>query len=463
MNERALLELSRRLASDMIATDADVCAAYAKDESEAEPVVPDAVVRVRSTADVSAVLEIAASRRVPVTPRAAGTSRTGSAVPSPGGWVLSFERFERILEIHEGDGVAVVEPGVITGALHRAVEERGLFYAPDPNSLEACTIGGNIAANAGGPRAVKYGVTRDWVLGLEVVVPGGNVLELGRRTRKGVTGYDLTSLMVGSEGTLAVVTRATLRLAPCPESVRTILALLPDEAEIGRALRALSRARIVPRCAELLDAQTLEVLREAKTIPIHEAARALLLVEIDGDESAMDAALERAGAALEEANAIELLVAKHEGDRERFWSVRREMSRALRRRARHKLSEDVAVPPSRLGDLLAFCRVLGERHAISIAAYGHAGDGNLHVNFLWNEDVERARVDAAIVELFREVVAMKGTLSGEHGIGLLKAPYLPIEQKPELIALQERLKALFDPTSILNPGKIFPARGHGAC
>lgn len=463
MSERALVELSQRLPSDAVIVDADLRATYARDESEAEPVVPDAVVRARSTSEVSAVMEIAHRHAISVTPRAAGTGRTGGAVPSQGGWVLALERFDRMDALDADDGVIVVEPGAITGAVHAAVEAEGFFYGPDPNSLASCTIGGNVAANAGGPRAVKYGVTRDWVRALEVVTADGTVLELGRRTHKGVTGYDLRSLVVGSEGTLAIVTRATLRVIPKPQALRTLIAFFDAEARIAPAVRACMAARVLPRCIELLDAHTLAVLRDEGTTPVPDAARALLLIEIDGEDEQLDRDLERLGGALEEAGALEILVAKHAGDRERLWSVRREMSRALRRRAANKLSEDVVVPRSALGKLLLECRAIGEKHAVRMPAYGHAGDGNLHVNFLWDTPDERPRVDAAIEALFRAVVSMGGTLSGEHGIGVLKAPYLSLEQSPALIDLQRRIKAQLDPKGILNPGKIFGSSSHGPC
>lgn len=462
-SERALIELSARLPSDALITDRDVLERYARDESEADAVLPRAVVRARSSGDVSALLEVAHRHAIPVTARAGGTGRTGAAVPSRGAIVLSLEGFDRVRDIDPDDMIARVEPGAITGEVHSAVEREGLFYGPDPNSLGSCTIGGNVATNAGGPRAVKYGVTRDWIRGLDVVLADGTELTLGGRTHKSSTGYDLKSLVIGSEGTLAIVTGATLRLAPRPDAVRTLIAFVDTEAKIAPALRACLVARVVPRCAELLDSETLAVLREEGGAPIPARARALLLIELDGEEHALDRDLERLGGALHDAGVMEILVAKHAGDRERLWAVRREMSRALRRRAAHKLSEDVVVPRGKLGELLARCRAIGEAHAVRMPAYGHAGDGNLHVNFLWDSPDERPRVLAAIEDLFRAVVALGGTLSGEHGIGLLKAPYLSLEQAPELIEVQRRIKRELDPRGILNPGKIFGAAGHGSC
>lgn len=464
--DAALSEIDRALPSGAVITDPDVRETYAHDESETPPCVPDAVVRARTTADVVAVMRAASAHRVPVTPRAGGTGRTGGAVPVAGGLVLAFEGMDRILEIDRDDLVAVVEPGVVTGVLHDTVQAQGLFYPPDPNSLESCRLGGNVAENAGGPRAFKYGVTREYVLGLEVVTADGTVLELGKRTVKGVTGYDLAALVVGSEGTLAVVTRATLGLLPAPERVVTMLVLLPDMAAVGRAVSAATTSRVVPRCVELLDEHTVALVRPNVAVTIPPEARAMLLVELDGDERATDAELERCGTAFAEAGAIDVLVARHGGDRDKLWAARRELSHALRRTAKYKLSEDVVVPRSQIGTLIDRARAISERTGIRMPTYGHAGDGNLHVNFLWDDPAERPTVEKAIEALFRDVVALRGTLSGEHGIGVLKAPYLPLEQSPDLIALQERIKDLFDPNHILNPGKIFPAdarRFHRAC
>lgn len=462
--DRCLAAIARALPSDGVITDVDVRAAHARDESEAEGSMPDAVVRARDATEVSVVLREASSHGVPVTPRGGGTGRTGGAVPMLGGIVLASDHMRDVNAIERVDGIAIVQPGVITGALHAAVEAEGLFWGPDPNSWDQCTIGGNIAENASGPRCFKHGPTRDWVLGLEVVTGDGNILQLGRRTKKGVTGYDLTSLVVGSEGTLGFVTRATLRLTNAPEKVITVMAFLADEAAIAPAITAALDARVTPRCIELLDDATLGVLRGASPIAIPEAARALLVIELEGSEESLDRDLARLGDALATISPFDPLVAVEPGERERFWRVRREMSRALRRSARSKLSEDVVVPRSRIAELIARCREIAERRGIRMPAYGHAGDGNLHVNLLWDRDEQAPDVQAAIRELFETTIALGGTLSGEHGIGVLKAPYLALEQSPELIALQRRVKDAFDPRGVLNPGKIFPASSHhGAC
>jgi glycolate oxidase len=456
------IALERARPGISLAADADVRASYAGDESDVAACLPDLVVRARSQEDVVAALRVASERGVPITPRAAGTGKSGGCVPIEGGIVLSLEAMSRIEEIDAADSVAVVGPGVVTGALHEAVESIGLFYPPDPNSLTTCTLGGNIAENAAGPRTYKYGVTRDWVLGLTVVTGDGSVLELGTRTHKGVTGYDLVSLMVGSEGTLGVVTRATLRLVPKPEGIVTLVALLRSTSQIATAVSTLASHGVSARCLELFDERTLDLVRSDAPFQVPPDARALLLVELDGDAAALEPAMERTGGLLTDVGA-DVLVAKNGTDRERLWAVRRELSRALRRSARSKISEDVVVPRSKLGALIDASARIGEKHALRSASYGHAGDGNLHVNFLWDEPSEEVRVRAALEDLFAEVMALGGTLSGEHGIGASKSAWLAREQAPSVVALQQRIKSLFDPRGILNPGKIFARALHRSC
>jgi glycolate oxidase len=462
--ERALCELSPQLKTDQILTDPDVLQSYARDESETQPSPPEAVIRVRSSAQVVSVMRAASKHGVFVTPRAGGTGRTGGAVPVRVGIVLAFEGMNQIEEVHRGDLVTVVQPGVVLKTLHDTVEAEGFFYGPDPNSLSTCALGGNLAENAGGPRAFKYGVTRDWALGLEVVTADGTLLTLGKRSVKGVTGYDLAALVVGSEGTLAVITKATLKLMPLPERVVTLLALLPDVRVAGDAVSRLFARGVVPRCLELMDAYTLKLVRSAVAFTIPESAGAALLLELDGSEALCEALLELAGNVMLEAGALDVAVARHGGERERLWAARRELSHALRRTSRFKLAEDVVVPRSQIPALLAACARLSESYNVPMPTYGHAGDGNLHVNFLWSDPDDEPRVQRAIEALFREVVQLGGTLSGEHGIGVLKAPYLGIEQSPALIGFQQRIKATFDPQGILNPGKIFPSEvTHRAC
>ncbi|HVU01411.1 MAG TPA: FAD-linked oxidase C-terminal domain-containing protein [Polyangiaceae bacterium] len=460
--DRARVLLSRALGPSKVLTEADACERFANDDSDSAGRVPDAVALCESPEDIAATLRAAREAGVPVTPRAAGTGRTGGATPIAGGIVLSVLGMNQIKDIDRRERVAVVEPGVVLRDFHSAVEREGLFYPPDPNSLASCALGGNLAENAGGPRAFKYGVTRDYVLGVEAFLLGGQRMFTGKRTVKGVTGYDVTSLLVGSEGTLAVLGEATMKLVPNPESVSTLLALFASAGDAMRAVSEILAAGITPRCIEFLDDGTLAALRAAGN-SVSEAARALLLVEVDGTEAACERDVERIGGALSDVAALDLVVAREGTQREKLWSARREMSHAIRRMTKQKLSEDVVVPRKRLPELLEAVARQSERSGVRTVSYGHAGDGNLHVNFLWNEDDERARVEASIERLFRDVVGLGGTLSGEHGIGILKAPYLPLEQSSDLISLQRDLKRVFDPEGLLNPGKIFPSPPHRAC
>jgi glycolate oxidase len=460
--DKARRLLEQALGPSKVIASPDGCLAYAGDESDQEPVVPDAVVLASSADDIARALAAASEAGVPIVPRAAGSGKSGGAVPVAGGIVLATLGMNRIKEIDRSEHLCVVEPGIILADLHAAVEAEGLFYPPDPNSLKMCALGGNIAENAGGPRAFKYGVTREYVLGLEVLLMDGTRLRTGRRTRKGVTGYDVTALLVGSEGTLAVTSEATLRLVPKPPSVATLLGLFADIRACGGAVAAIVAAGLVPRCIELLDAATLQAVRD-RGVGIDARARAMLLIEVDGEPAACEAALERVGNVLSEAGAIEVLAAQDPAQRDRLWEARRQLSPATRAMAKHKISEDVVVPRTRVVDLLAEVDAISARTGIRMLTYGHAGDGNLHVNFLWNDPDAAPRVEDGLEQLFRAVIGMRGTLSGEHGIGTSKSGFLALEQGEALVDLQRKLKAVFDPRGLLNPHKIFPRKGHGAC
>ena len=444
--ERACIRLERALGPSKVLTAPSRCAAYASDESEQEAAPPDAVVLAACAQDIATTLEVANALGVPVC----------------GGIALCTLGMNSIVEIDRDEFIAVVEPGVILGDLYAAVEAEGLFYPPDPNSWALCALGGNIAENAAGPRAFKYGVTRDYVLGLDVISAAGSRLQLGRRTAKGVTGYDLTALMVGSEGTLALTVGATLRLRRKPQQVATLLGLFATVAGAARAVSAIVAAGLVPRCLELIDRAALQAMRR-QGVALDGRAGALLLMEVDGDVAACERQLEEVGARAVDAGALEVLVAQDAAQRERLWAARRQLSHVTAKLARYKISEDVVVPRTRMVDLVDEVMRIGERNEVHMLNYGHAGDGNLHVNLLWDEPADAARIEQALEELFRAVIAMKGTLSGEHGIGTSKARYLPLEQSAKLIAVQRDVKRVFDPNGILNPGKIFPRRGHGAC
>jgi glycolate oxidase len=440
---------------------------YSRDESPLPVVVPpDCAVRCASTAEVAAVLRLCAEHKVPVTPRGAGSGMVGGALAIHGGVVLSTETMKRVIEIDADDLVAVVEPGVITGVLQGAVEEQGLFYPPDPASLEFCSIGGNVATNAGGPRAFKYGVTREYVLGLEVALMGGEVLRCGRRTAKGVTGYDVVAGFVGTEGTFGVITEMTLKLLPKPAAASTALAVFKSVGAAGACISALLRGGLRPRALELADKASIDHVRSRSRYRFPADAGAIVLIEIDGDPDSMGPAIERIGMECDALGALDVLAAEDPAERRALWEARRQISPALREAHRIKVNEDVCVPRGKIVEMLARVDRLSAETGIEVAVFGHAGDGNLHVNLLSDDDPEdpaaRAKVMAAARRLFDDTMAVRGTLSGEHGIGSFKRDFLPLEQSEQLIEWQRRWKALWDPAGLLNPGKILPAR-RAAC
>jgi glycolate oxidase len=420
----------------------------------------DVVVLPGSTADVAAIVRLCADYRVPVVPRGAGTGYTGGAVPVQGGVVLSLERMNRILEIDEANLLAIVEPNVITGDLQDAVERVGLFYPPDPASLEQSAIGGNVAECAGGPRAFKYGTTKQYVLGLEAVLPTGEIIETGGKVVKNVVGYDLTQLLVGSEGTLAIITKVILRLIPRPPAHATLRASFVDVDAAVEAVSNILRARVVPAALELVDRESLEAV--ARNLNIRslapEGTGAILLIEVDGVPSAVGEEAARVEEACRAAGATELRRARDEAERAELWRVRREISLSLKTITTLKFNHDVVVPKGRIPELFALVQRLRSEYRLTIPLFGHAGDGNIHVNIMVDPDDpdEIARARAAEPALFTGVVALEGAISGEHGIGFSKAPFLTLELSADEIALMKRVKAAFDPLGILNPGKIFP-------
>lgn len=436
--------------------DADALARYGADALK-DLHEPDLVVLPATTAEVAAIARLCNAERVPLTPRGAGTGYTGGAVPLRGGIVVSLERLNRILEIDEANLLAVVEPHVVTGDLQRAVEAVGLFYPPDPASLDESVIGGNIAECAGGPRAFKYGTTRRYVLGLEAVLPTGEVIRTGGKAVKNVVGYDLTQLLVGSEGTLAVVTKAILRLIPRPPARATLRATFADDGHAVDAVARLIRARVVPAALELIDRACLTAVASYVGRPLApEGTGVLLLIEVDGTADAVAGEGEAVARACLAAGATQVDTAADETERDQLWQIRRAVSPALRLIAPRKINHDVVVPKARIPDLLAAVDALGRAFDLRMVCFGHVGDGNIHVNIMVNDTAEElARARQVERQLFERVIALEGSISGEHGIGYAKAPYLSLELPPEVLALSKRLKQAFDPNGILNPGKIF--------
>ncbi len=467
MNQRALPSgFLERLASVVGDAFVDTSPRALEDASHDETpnlpwCAPDAVLRPKDAQQVASVLRACSDAGVPVTPRGAGTGKAGGCVPVYGGVVLALDRLHSVVELDEENLVVRAQPGVLLGDLQAAARDAGLFYPPDPASLALCTLGGNVATNAGGPRALKYGVTGDYVLGLEAVLPTGEVVRTGRRTAKGVAGYDLTSLLVGSEGTLAVVTEVTLALLAKPRAVETALALFPSSQAAAACVTRVLTAGLLPRGVEYLDAASLAALRAhgGVTLRLPEGAGAALLFETDGPTS--ERAFEELSRSLDiaaGAGATHTVVAGDERQRREIWQARRLLSEATRRVKPRKISEDVVVPRSRLPELVARWGALGEEHGLLTCAYGHAGDGNLHAQVMFDDDGDLPAVERLLTRLFEVTLEMNGTISGEHGIGLAKKRYLPLEQSAAVLSLQQRIKDAFDPAGVLNPGKMLPDR-----
>ena len=456
INEKNLQLLRDILGREHLLTEPEELACYSFDGSGGD-VPPQAVAFPKTSAQIAGILQLANTHKFPVVPRGAGSGMTGGAVPTCGGLVLGTNRMNEILEIDQENMIAIAEPGVITGELQAELAQKGLMYPPDPASLKFCTLGGNAAECAGGPSAVKYGVTRDYIIGCEAVLPTGAVITTGVRTEKGVTGYDLTHLLIGSEGTLAVFTKLILRLLPLPEAKKTFLLLFDSIEQAVDLVAKLLAEGIMPCTLEYMDQTALRIIRDRLPTPLPEATRALLLLELDGSRKEVRHQSQRLHTFLRN-RPLTLLEAKNDAEREELWLARRAISPATFALKPHKISEDVVVPRSKIPDLVRLTTKLARDLALTILTFGHAGDGNIHVNIMLdkNNPEEYSRGREAKKQLFEEVMKLGGTLSGEHGIGTTKAPFLPLEITPATMSLMQDIKRLFDPNNILNPGKIFP-------
>ncbi|MFP4445410.1 MAG: FAD-binding oxidoreductase [Desulfosudaceae bacterium] len=456
LSPSAFKQLRRIVGRDYCTREAadTVCYAY---DATARVCLPEAVVFPADTAQVAAILQLANQAKFPVIPRGSGSGMTGGSLPVAGGVVLVTSRLNRILEIDPDNLLARVQPGVITGDFHAAVEARGLFYPPDPASAAFSSLGGNVAEGAGGPRAVKYGVTRDYVMGLEVVLPTGGIIHTGVRTVKGVAGYDLTRLLVGSEGTLGVITEIRLRLLPLPEEVRTMTAVFADMTVAAETVSAIIAGGIIPRTIEFLDQASIRCAENRLQAGLPVEADAMLILEVDGTSAENEAALARLTRICRDKGAG-VKVAADRAEAERLWQARKAVSPALFAYGPDKINEDIVVPRSRIPEMIKKIQGIGRATGLVTAGFGHAGDGNIHVNIMLDKSdpAQLRQAEAAIADLFDYTIALGGTISGEHGIGTTKAVYMSSEFGPVEIELMKKIKDLFDPNGILNPGKIFP-------
>ncbi len=452
----SLEEIIGIVGREHVLSDPEELVCYSYDASRIQ-VCPGCVAFPGSAREVAELLLLANRERFSVYPRGAGSGMVGAAVPAADGLVLVMNRFQRILEIDPDEMLAVVQPGVVTGKLQRAVQDHGLFYPPDPASASFSTLGGNVAMCSGGLRAVKYGVTRDYVMGLEAVLPTGSIVRTGTRTAKGVVGYDLTRLMVGSEGTLGIFTEIILRLIPAPESRRTLLAQFPTLEQATDAVSAILGHRVIPSALELMDRSAIEVVESYLDLGLSPNAEALLLMEVDGMECAVIREAEMIASVCKRGGAAAVQVAASTAECDALWKGRRAISPALGQIRPHKINEDITVPRTRVSQLIRSIRRLARRHDLIIVCFGHAGDGNIHANIMLdrkNRD-ELARAEKAVEELFRIVLDLGGTLSGEHGVGIAKSPYFLWEVGESGYQAMWRIKQALDPQNILNPGKMF--------
>ena len=428
--------------------------AYAYDNSRRNA-LPDAVVFAQEHAQVEALVRACREHRVPVIARGRGTNTTGATVPVQGGVVVSFERMNRILRIDPDNRLAVVEPGVLNGDLQHALAPHGFFWPPDPTSSPWCSIGGNLACNSAGPRTVKYGSPRENTLGLRAVAGTGESFRCGTYTSKGATGYDLTRLLIGSEGTLALITEATLKLTPKPSGLRTLRATYRDVSSAAHAVARIMAQPVTPCALEFIDDVALKLAHDhgGGDVPL---AGAMLMIEVDGEPDTLPSAVDAVSHAARGEGLEELRVAQTSEETQALWSARKALSPAQRTISPNKINEDVVVPVSRLPELVNGIRELSRKHDVLIVTFGHAGNGNLHVNLLPRDDAERARAHACLADVFALVIALQGTLSGEHGIGLVKREFMPLAVEPSALDLMRHVKAAFDPDGILNPGKLLP-------
>ncbi|SDI14302.1 FAD-binding oxidoreductase [Alteribacillus bidgolensis] len=452
-------ELNSFFSANQVLTEPADRYSYSFDGSFGE-YLPDAVVQVKTKEEVVHVMKTANRYKVPVTPRGQGTCLSGGPLPVKGGIVLDTSQWPASIDVTPDDLIAVVSPGVLTASINQEVEKYGLTYPPDPSSAHVSTIGGNLAENSGGPRGLKYGVTKDYVIGLELVTPEGEIIKTGGRTIKNVTGFDLTKLVIGSEGTLGVITKATLKLVPKPPAVQTLMAVF-DEVELsGKAISKTLTSGILPSKMEFMDQASVQAVENYKPSGLPVDAAALLMIELDGRAEAIKAEVIQVEKIMKELGAKDIVVPKNEEEAAKIWQARKQVSPAIAKIKPTKVSEDATVPRSKIAEMMERLKVIKEKYNIELVVFGHAGDGNLHPNIMCDKrnEEEMIRVEQAVGEIFEAAVELGGTLSGEHGIGTMKAPFMEQELGSAGLDMMKRIKDSWDPNGIMNPGKMFPER-----
>lgn len=430
---------------------------YSYDATPGFQAMPDAVIAPRNTTEVAQIVKLCNEQKIPIIPRGSGTNLSAGTTPLHGGIVLLMKHLNRILEIDEENLTVTTQPGVITQTLIETVEAKGFFYPPDPSSMKISQIGGNISENSGGLRGLKYGVTRDYVIGLEIVLPNGEIIKTGGKLAKDVAGYDLTSLFVGAEGTLGIVTEATLKLIPKPETKKTMLALYQNLDAAARTVSEIIANRIIPATLEFLDQPTLKAVEDFAQIGLPTNVKAVLIIEQDGAKETVDADMEKIAAICRDNEAIEVSLAKTKEEAEALTTARRAALSALARLRPTTILEDATVPRSEIANMVRAIQEIAERYQVTICTFGHAGDGNLHPTCLTDirDKEEMKRVEKAFEEIFQTAIKLGGTITGEHGVGAMKLPYLSLKVGDEGIAVMRQIKQAIDPNNIMNPGKIF--------